>query len=115
MSSSAAQQQKQQRVEIDAILSSNPVDIAKLKDLARVNNGFLSNTLRARVWPKLLGVNRYHIPDYKRYVKVIQFMQNYSEELSFNILICLLFFMVTRRFIAMQHNCGATLTAPSGV
>lgn len=63
-------QQKQQRVEIEATLSSNPVDTEKLKQLARLNDGFLSNTLRSRVWPKVLGVNRYHIPDYKRYVKV---------------------------------------------
>ena len=60
----------QQRAEITSILNTSPVDVKRLQQLSRVNDGFLSNTLRCRVWPKLLGVNRYQIPDYKRFVKV---------------------------------------------
>ena len=64
--------EEKQRVrdKINSLLSSNPIDLNEWKRLSRGKYGFVSNTQRSRVWPKILGVNRFNIPDYKRYVKV---------------------------------------------
>lgn len=51
--------------DIRLALASDPVDINRLKCIARREGGFCSNKLRSRIWPKLLGVNRYDIIDYK--------------------------------------------------
>jgi TBC1 domain family member 20 len=54
--------------EIVEALSQDPVDMKRLHELSRSEGGFVSNALRSRVWPKLLGINRYVLPDYRRYV-----------------------------------------------
>lgn len=59
-----------ERVElINYILLHSPVDIWALRILAREEGGYITNALRARVWPKLLNVNRYAVPDYKQFVR----------------------------------------------
>lgn len=57
-----------QKKQIVEVLSRDPVDTEALRKLSRREGGFISNDLRARVWPKLLGINRYVIPDYKKFV-----------------------------------------------
>jgi TBC1 domain family member 20 len=51
------------------ILLQDPVDCDILKEFSRKEGGFLSNKIRARVWPKLLGVNRYNVIDYNQFIK----------------------------------------------
>jgi hypothetical protein len=55
--------------EVDELLLQHPVDLQKLRAIARRPGGFQNNQLRKRVWPKILGINRYHIPDYHYYVE----------------------------------------------
>jgi TBC1 domain family member 20 len=50
---------------IHALLLADNVNIQALKVISRGAGGFLSNEIRARVWPKLLGINRFKIPDYE--------------------------------------------------
>lgn len=54
--------------EIQNILQQQPVDLRALHRISRLPGGFLSNRIRARVWPKLLGINRYNIPDFKMFI-----------------------------------------------
>mmetsp|Transcript_7295 Transcript_7295/g.10849 ORF Transcript_7295/g.10849 Transcript_7295/m.10849 type:complete len:310 (-) Transcript_7295:605-1534(-) len=55
-------------------VSSDPIDLQLLYDHSRQEGGFLSSKIRARVWPKLLGINRYKVVDYKKYIR------NHNEE-----------------------------------
>ena len=52
-------------VEINRILMGHPVDLKALRKISRLNGGYMTNKIRARVWPKLLQVNRFDIPDYR--------------------------------------------------
>lgn len=60
---------KERTLEILACCDRTPVDINKLKLLSRKSNGFLTNKIRSLIWPKLLGINRYDILDYKKFIK----------------------------------------------
>lgn len=53
---------------INEILKQQPVDLQALRNLSRSPGGFQSHLLRIRVWPKLLGVNRFRISDYRAYI-----------------------------------------------
>ena len=53
---------------IEKLLLEERVDLSKLRAVSRQPGGFLTNELRRRVWPKLLGVNRYDLVDYRVYV-----------------------------------------------
>ncbi|XP_065827369.1 TBC1 domain family member 20-like, partial [Oscarella lobularis] len=44
---------------INAALDSDPVDIVSLRDCATLSGGLVNDSVRQRVWPKLLGVNAY--------------------------------------------------------
>lgn len=55
--------------DIRRALFSNPVDIVLLSEISRKKNGFISNRIRSRVWPKLLGINRFDIVDFKYLIK----------------------------------------------
>ena len=52
---------------LEALLADDKVDLRALHALSRARGGFQTHALRARLWPKLLGVNRYAVPDYRRY------------------------------------------------
>jgi hypothetical protein len=54
--------------EISRLLMEEPVDLKALRKLSRCEGGFQTNQMRARVWPKLLGINRFEIPDYRSYI-----------------------------------------------
>jgi TBC1 domain family member 20 len=60
---------KQRMAAIMSCCDNSPVDIEQLKVLSRKPNGFLNNKIRAKIWPKLLGINRYNLLDYKKLVK----------------------------------------------
>jgi TBC1 domain family member 20 len=49
-------------------LLSERVDLKYLRNLSRSPGGFLDSKLRAQIWPKLLGINRYNIPDFKAHI-----------------------------------------------
>ena len=55
---------REKKVEIVAALKADPVNISLLREMAVTNGGFLCNSLRRRVWPKLLGVNPHHLKKY---------------------------------------------------
>ena len=92
MSTCSASATLKQRNEINALLTSSPVSISELKSLSRESDGFLSNTLRSRVWPVILGVNRYHIPDYKRFVKVLQQLNSSQFLFEYFCILCFICF-----------------------
>lgn len=52
--------------EIEKVILRNPVDLQALRALSRKKGGFQSNTLRVRVWPKLMDVNRYNIVEFRQ-------------------------------------------------
>lgn len=55
---------------INGILQQQPVDLEALRKISRLPGGFQSHLLRIRVWPKLLGVNRYNISeDYRSFIQ----------------------------------------------
>ena len=56
-------------MEIFSCCESSPVNIQKLTELSRKSSGFLTNKIRSKIWPKLLGINRYEIVDYKKLIK----------------------------------------------
>ena len=56
--------------EIQHALSQDPIDTDRLYKISRMDGGFITNALRSRVWPKLLGINRYVLPDYRKFVSV---------------------------------------------
>ncbi|MBN3286405.1 TBC20 protein, partial [Polyodon spathula] len=53
---------KQKLVEIHQALNSDPVDIETLRRAAVSEGGLLTDEIRRKVWPKLLGVNVYDLP-----------------------------------------------------
>ncbi|KAJ1411743.1 hypothetical protein B484DRAFT_435530, partial [Ochromonadaceae sp. CCMP2298] len=55
-------------VEITKILLKQPVDLRALRRISRSKGGFGTDKLRARVWPKLLNINRYSVIDYRSYI-----------------------------------------------
>lgn len=57
------QREKERR--IDQALSSDPIDLSTLRELATSLGGLLTQQLRKKAWPKLVGVNVYHIPPYQ--------------------------------------------------
>jgi hypothetical protein len=54
--------------EINTALLKQPVDIETLRKLSRRKGGFVNSRNRTRIWPKLLAVNRYTIPDYRSFI-----------------------------------------------
>jgi hypothetical protein len=54
--------------EISRLLMEGTVDLRALRKISRLEGGFMSNQIRARVWPKLLGINRFDIPDYRSFI-----------------------------------------------
>lgn len=63
MKSSVSREERIAR--IYSTLLSEKVDLHRLHELSRQEGGFISNEVRQRVWPKLLGVNRYSLVDFK--------------------------------------------------
>lgn len=61
-------QTKQIENEIHALLLQQPIDLSQLRAYSRKPGGYQTNQLRARVWPKLLGINRFTLVDYRNYV-----------------------------------------------
>ena len=54
--------------EIAAILREKYIKWNDLHRLSRRPGGFQSNEIRNRVWPKLLNIDRYSIPDYRQFI-----------------------------------------------
>jgi hypothetical protein len=59
---------QQREALIENLLLQNPVDLSSLREISRLNGGFLTSALRRRVWPKLLDVNRYRLSDFRHFV-----------------------------------------------
>ncbi|XP_063156083.1 TBC1 domain family member 20-like [Candoia aspera] len=55
-------QRQRKRWLIHRALTSDPVDVAGLRQAAVSRGGLLTDEVRQKVWPKLLGVNVYSIP-----------------------------------------------------
>jgi TBC1 domain family member 20 len=64
----AAVQQSKTALEVEALLTQQPVDLQELRQLSHKPGGFQNSRLRVRVWPKLMGINRYQISDYRQYI-----------------------------------------------
>lgn len=65
------------------ILEQQPVDLHALRKLSRTPGGFQSHLLRIRVWPKILGVNRFNISeDYRNYIHTEDDIFRAVEEIS---------------------------------
>ena len=58
-SSTACRKIERKRRAIMECLASDPVDLETLRSLAFTTNGFLSDDMRRRIWPKLLDINRF--------------------------------------------------------
>ena len=74
MASSSSQAQDfvfiaRRKEDIQKLLLSNDVDLQALKTISRQTGGFIDNETRSRVWPKLLGINRFKIPDYESFIE----------------------------------------------
>jgi hypothetical protein len=54
--------------EINQLLLEQPVNLQQLRAFSRRPGGFQNNQLRSRVWPKLLGVNRFTVQDYRNFL-----------------------------------------------
>ena len=67
---------------IYAALEADPVDIELLRREAVSRGGLLSTEIRRRVWPKLVGVNRYRIKKYKG-KQQIQYMWQFQIEFRY--------------------------------
>ncbi len=50
-------------------LLQNPVNLIELINISRSSKGFINNSIRQRVWPKLLGIDRYQIVDFYSQVR----------------------------------------------
>ncbi len=50
---------KNRELDISEILLHNPIDLQSIHHISRLNGGFISNSIRQQVWPKLLGINPY--------------------------------------------------------
>jgi hypothetical protein len=53
---------------IDNTLLTEKVDLIRLKKISRQPGGYIDNNTRSRVWPKLLCINRFNIPDYRGFI-----------------------------------------------
>lgn len=53
---------------IEKLLLQDKIDYNTLRTISRQEGGFLTNSLRNRVWPKLLNLNRYELVDYRVYL-----------------------------------------------
>ena len=60
---------KERKDAICKILLSEEIDVGVLRQYSREVGGFIDNEIRRRVWPKLLGVNRFEIPDYRAFIE----------------------------------------------
>ena len=67
-SSGALSEESKRRDLIHKLLLAEQVDLAALRAHSRDIGGYVDNELRSRVWPKLLGINRFEIPDYRESV-----------------------------------------------
>ena len=54
--------------EAEAILREKYIKWSDLHRLSRRPGGFRSNEIRNRMWPKLLNIDRYSIPDYRQFI-----------------------------------------------
>lgn len=54
--------------ELNELLLQPQVDLIHLRSYSRKPGGFQNNQLRARIWPKLLGINRFILSDYRYYI-----------------------------------------------
>ncbi len=54
--------------ELHQILLQQPIDLSQLRSYSRKIGGYQTNQLRARIWPKLLGINRFTLVDYRNFV-----------------------------------------------
>lgn len=62
-------QLRRRKETIHKLLLTNDVDLQALKTISRQSGGFVDNETRSRVWPKLLGINRFKIPDYENFIE----------------------------------------------
>jgi hypothetical protein len=53
---------------INKLLLSEKIDLHALHTVSRLEGGFIDNRTRARVWPKILAVNRYSVADFRTYI-----------------------------------------------
>ncbi len=53
---------------ISRLLEQQPVDLVALRKIAHQPGGFQSHRLRVQVWPKLMGINRYQMSDYRQFI-----------------------------------------------
>ena len=60
---------RKRKDEICKLLLRDEVDLTALREHSRHVGGFIDSELRCRVWPKLLGVNRFEIPDYRAFIE----------------------------------------------
>ena len=51
------------------IIMHDPIDLETLKCTSRLNGGFCDSATRRRVWPKLLGISKYDVVDFRKYVR----------------------------------------------
>ena len=54
---------------IKQLISQDPIDLQELHKISRLPGGFCNNILRQRVWPKLLGINRYDVLDFRNLIR----------------------------------------------
>ena len=55
--------------EIVELITNDPIDLQKFHSLSRQKDGFVDSSTRRRIWPKLLGISKYDIIDYRKYVR----------------------------------------------
>lgn len=51
--------------QVNAILSTQPIDLDELHNFSRLSGGFKNHDIRRQVWPKFLGINRYQKLDFR--------------------------------------------------
>ena len=71
---------QEKKLDIVAALKADPVDISLLRELAVTNGGFLCNSLRRKVWPKLLGVNPHRVKKYAGRVSYFRCAAGYDRK-----------------------------------
>ena len=59
---------EERKQKIEKLLLAETIDLRELKRQSRQPGGFIDSKLRTKVWPKLLGIDRFKIPDYRKYV-----------------------------------------------
>ncbi|RYG65241.1 hypothetical protein EON64_12340 [archaeon] len=53
---------------LNSILLADVVDLTQLRRISRQPEGFQTNELRKRIWPKLLQINKYEIADFRSFI-----------------------------------------------